>query len=301
MDRANRPSRSPATAVIAALLYVCCVQASAFAAEPRGDDTERAEAKVVEAKAFFKGALYPQAAASYLQAFAISHKPATLFNAARAYEEAKHFPEAIALFNQYLLLPDTPADGKREANERIAHDRAQLAAIADAEAARHSAEAVAPMTETKPPEKQKTAKAEEAKPMPVEATPAGIAPVVEVVPQPRQRSWVDWTLFVGGDALVAIGLLGYAGAVNAVTQANVMDFSLPGAEASYKKTVADARTTRTSSAVIGVIGAGLASWGAWRLWGPVAAKSPDNNQKTASWLVPAVGADGAGVTWAGRF
>jgi tetratricopeptide (TPR) repeat protein len=300
MAQANRQSRSSLAAVVAALVCLCLCRTTAFAAEPRTADTERAEAKVIEAKAFFKSALYPQAAASYLQAFAISHKPATLFNAARAYEEAKHFPEAIALFNQYIELPDTPGDGRREANARIAHDRAQLA-VAD-DAARRPEVTVAPMTDSKPPEVIETKHPPAAtKPLPAEATVSQGAPEVEAAPQPRQKSWLDWAMFASGDTLVAIGLLGYAGAVNSVNQANVMNFSLPGAEASYRKTVADARTARTGAVVVGILGAGLAGWGAWRLWGPVAEKPAANPEKSASWLLPAVSAEGAGVTWAGRF
>ncbi len=102
---------------------------NAGAAEPRADDTERAEAKAIEAKAFFQGGLYPQAANSYMQGFAISHNPATLYNAARAYEEGNLYAEAIALFEQYLKQPGIPPDGLRDAKNRIVTDRKQLRSV----------------------------------------------------------------------------------------------------------------------------------------------------------------------------
>ncbi len=127
MDTINRkPRRFFRRSGLMALCAVGAIASTASAAEPRGDDTERAEAKAIEAKAFFKGGLYPQAANSYLQGFAISHNSATLYNAARAYEQGKLYAEAIALFEQYLQLPDVPPDGQRDARERIAAARAQL-------------------------------------------------------------------------------------------------------------------------------------------------------------------------------
>ena len=138
-----------------ALLFV---HASAHAAEPRADDVERAEAKAIEAKAFFKGGLYPQAANSYMQGFAISHNSATLYNAARAYEEGKLYAEAIALFEQYLQLADVPPDGKRDARDRIAADRVQLRAASvkaagkkpNSDAGKAGSGAAPPQTPSKP-------------------------------------------------------------------------------------------------------------------------------------------------------
>ena len=126
----HQSGRSRWVQLLAVSLCFCLGHTAIWAADARTSDTERAEAKVIEAKAFFKSALYPQAATSYLQAFAISRKPATLFNAARANEEAKLYAEAVALFEQYQQLADAPADGRQDAGERIAHDRAQLAAPA---------------------------------------------------------------------------------------------------------------------------------------------------------------------------
>ena len=97
--------------------------------EPANDEMERADGKLIAGNAFFSSHLYPQAADAYLQSFAARHKPASLFLAARAYEEAKRFAEAIALYEQYLLLADAPAAGKADASERIAGDRTSLKSV----------------------------------------------------------------------------------------------------------------------------------------------------------------------------
>ena len=286
--------------LLAAVLSLCMLHAAAYAAEPRADDMERAEAKVIEAKAFFKGGLFPQAATSYLQAFAISHKPATLFNAARAYEEGKHYAESIALFEQYRQQPDTPADGKREANERIAHDRAQLAAAG--EAAKHVKVPATAPAEVKPPE-----------PKPAETKPAVAAapqaktemkkPAAEtdVKAESTKSNWLDWALFSVGDTLVLVGLLGYAGAISSVNQANTMDFSALNAYDNYNSQIKRARDGRTGAAIIGVVGAGIAGWGAWRLWGPKHDATAPGQDKPVGWLIPTVTPDTAGVAWGGRF
>ncbi len=285
--------------LLAAVLCLSFGHASVWAADARTEETERAEAKVIEAKAFFKSALFAEAAESYLQAFAISHKPATLFNAARAYEEAKVFAKAIALFEQYVQLADTPPDGRREANERIAHDHAALAAAAAAHA-----EPAPAVVEDKP------APAKPAEPAPaaevkVAGEPATKSAETEepkpAAPAPVKSNWLDWALFAGGDTLVVLGLLGWAGAVNNVNQANAMDFSAANAEADYNAKVASARNARSGAVVIAVVGAGLAGWGAWRLWGPGNSTKQETVDKSTSWLLPTVAADGAGVAWGGRF
>ena len=281
--------RSVCAQWVALCLCFSLLHASAWAASP---ETERAEAKVIEAKAFFKSALYQEAATSYLQAYAISKKPATLFNAARAYEEAKLYAKAIALFEQYVQLADTPADGRREANERIAHNHAELVGHLE----------TTTTVPTRPVEVTPPHPTEHAVTKATEAEEAEKAPETKVTAQPegRKSNWLDWALFAGGDTLVIVGLLGYSGAVNSVNQANAMDFSALDAESTYKKQVAAARSTRTGSAILAVVGAGVAGWGAWRLWGPKAA-APDAPAKSSSWLLPTVAPDAAGLAWGGRF
>lgn len=279
---------------LAGTLCFCLCDASVWAAENRASDTERAEAKVIEAKAFFKSALYPRAAESYLQAYAISRKPATLFNAARAYEEAKLLAESIALFEQYQQLADAPPDGRHDAGERIAHDRAQLAVAAT----------TAKPTETAPAPEAKPTDMKAAEPKPevaVTVDKPAVEPDQPSAQPTRKSNWLDWALFAGGDTLVLLGLLGYVGAVNTVNQANAMDFSALGAEANYRSQVTQARTARAGSIVLALVGAGAAGWGAWRLWGPGSDKPAEAEVKSTGWLVPAIAPHAVGVAWGGRF
>lgn len=277
------------------VIVLLCLAPRAHALEPREDEMERAEAKVVEAKAFFKSGLFAEAADSYLRAYAISHKPATLFNAARAYEEAHLYAKAMALFQQYLELADAPKDGIRDAQDRIARDKALLAqgAQTPAEAAKLPENAgEAKTTEAKgekPVETGETAKAGEA------AKPAESVTAAE----PPAR-WLSWTLFIGGDAIAFFSLLGYIGAVSAVNQANAMDFSQLNAEQNYKTQISGAKAGRTG-AVIGLfIGTGLAGWGAWRLWSP--GNNPQAPKSARSlWISPSASPGEAGLVLGGRF
>ncbi len=295
----HQSGRSRWVQLLAVSLCFCLGHTAIWAADARTSDTERAEAKVIEAKAFFKSALYPQAATSYLQAFAISRKPATLFNAARAYEEAKLYAEAVALFEQYQQLADAPADGRQDAGERIAHDRAQLAAPAlvakPAEAAQMPE---AKTVEAKPAGRQAVdVKPSEA----VSPTDQPAEGVDRALPPSKPSNWVSWALFAGGDTLAVVGLLGYLGAINTVNQANAMDFSALGAEADYKSRVSQAHTARGGAIVAAAVGAGLAGWGAWRLWGPGSNKPAEAEAKSTSWLAPSLAPNTATITWGGRF
>lgn len=303
-----------------AALFACLTVASASApmparaAEPRADDLERAEAKALEAKAFFKSQLFPQAAASYMQAYAISHKPATLFNAARSYEEAGLHAEAVALFEQYRQLPDVPADGRKDADERIARNRVAIqqrknptAPATPTAPQRPAPGASAPASD--PPEGPETGSA-----TPQGAAPEATAPTegsttatTPVPPSDPPSKALSWGLFAGGDVILVLGLLAYSGSVSAVTNANNMDFSQLGAEASYKSAISTARGTRNFSIGTMIVGAGLAGWGAWRLWGP-SSSSTTSDAGTASrttssraWLTPLAGMGTTGVAVEGRF
>ena len=99
--------------------------------------------------------------------------------------------------------------------------------------------------------------------------------------------------------ILLVGLLGYGGAVGAVNSANAADFSALGAEAKYKADIATAKSTRNFSVGALLVGAGLAGWGAWRLWGPSSRSAPATT--SAAWVTPMAGTDTTGVTVGGRF
>lgn len=101
-------------------------------------ELRKAEAAATEAKVFFKAGLYEKASAKFMEAFAISHRPSLMYNAARAYEEGLNYREAVALLKHYKELPDVGEDGRRDASERIARMESALAGQANDEAARRA-------------------------------------------------------------------------------------------------------------------------------------------------------------------
>ncbi|MFZ4580096.1 MAG: hypothetical protein ACOYOB_17055 [Myxococcota bacterium] len=77
-----------------------------------------AEAFATRAKELFKARDFQRSAKMFMQAYALSHEPALVYNAARAYEEAGMAGDAASLFRLYISLTDD-ADGILEARERV--------------------------------------------------------------------------------------------------------------------------------------------------------------------------------------
>lgn len=282
------------------LAFVCRPLA---AAEPSSTDMERAEAKAIEAKAFFQSGLFARAADGFMQAFAISKKPEMMFNAARAYEEAAMRAEAIALFEQYCKLADATDGGRKDAREHTARQRGILNGTATPVKATETATKPAeipvktmpapppPPAVTKP---VRTAPAQVAVP-PVK-TPSGIAAAEP--PAPTRSKTVTICLLVGGGLLVLGALAGWSDSVKQMNSANSMDFSVANAQQSYNSRVTAARDQRTSDIYAGLVGAGLAGWGAWRMWGPEPRATPTANN---TWLAPTLSATTAGMALGGSF
>ncbi len=103
-------------------IAVCCVMVTPAHAAPGGKATT---ASITEAEAYaeraverFKAKDFEVAAKLFMQAYARSHSPALVFNAARAYEEAGKSGDASSLFKLYITISDD-ADGIVNARERI--------------------------------------------------------------------------------------------------------------------------------------------------------------------------------------
>jgi hypothetical protein len=80
---------------------------------------QEAQALASAAKDQFKAKNFEAAAKLFMQAYARSHTPSLVFNAARAYEEAGKNGDAVGLFKLYITLTDD-ADGIMEARQHIA-------------------------------------------------------------------------------------------------------------------------------------------------------------------------------------
>ncbi len=124
-----RPLRAIFAVLLVAAMLLPSVPRVAVAA-PDAAAIAAAEAKATEAKAFFKAGLFPRAAERFMEAYALSKRPALVYNAARAYEEGQLRAEAIALFKLYEGLQDASAEGRKEARERRERLESELAKIA---------------------------------------------------------------------------------------------------------------------------------------------------------------------------
>jgi hypothetical protein len=86
----------------------------------KGPAASNAEAEALATKAVerFKAKDFDAAAKLFMQAYAKSHTPALVFNAARAYEDAGKAGDAASLFKLYITISED-ADGILDARERI--------------------------------------------------------------------------------------------------------------------------------------------------------------------------------------
>lgn len=287
-----QPSRASARPRLGRVIawFVACLLATPSAwAQPRTADLERAEAKAIEAKAFFKSGLFARAADGFMQAYAISHRSEMMFNAARSYEEAQMPAESIALFEQYVKLPDTTEDGRRDAGQRILRQRKAM-----------ESKGLTPPPVPKPEPKPEPRVEPKPEPQPdPRHEKAQVAPVpVIVAPQskpPERNRFVSWSLLGGGSLLTLIALGGYGDARTQVDKANQMDFGVANAATVYELSVQKARGQRNVDIFLGLVGVGLAGWGAWRLWGP------PPKAEAATWVAPTLGSQGTGLAVGGRF
>ena len=269
----------------ACALWTLCLLSSIAAAQPASNaDLERAEAKAIEAKVFFKGGLYAEAATGFMQAFAISRRPDMMFNAARAYEQAGMAAQAVALFEQYQQLTDAPAQGKKDAALRIAQLNAVLQARRAATAAPETG--VSPTT-------PRPAQPPAADPVQAPVQVPVQVPVQAALPQPTHtrvdpaaprpsKAW-SITLAAGGGTLVLVGLLSWSAAVNQIDTANKMDFAAVNAQTSYTTSVQQAKSTRAFGIGSSLVGIGLGVWGGWRLWH---APAHESKAKASAVLTP---------------
>ncbi len=133
--RGSAPRHHDATGLVALITCVALglAAAPAHAADPAA--VRRAEAIATEAKFLFKQKAYEDAAARFFEAYTLVNKPALLFNAARAYEEAGNIDRAAALFRAYIDFAGVGADGKAEASKRLAPLEKTLAERQAADAA----------------------------------------------------------------------------------------------------------------------------------------------------------------------
>lgn len=298
-----RSQRTTFAALAALLTCLTSAVPSATLAAPSSGDRKLAESKALEAKVYFKRGLFREAAEAFMEAYSLSLAPDMMFNAARAYQEAKLPERALALFETYLTLDGVTDEGKADARSRIAALQASSAPAEPQPVAKPEAPAAKPVPAAPSP-------------APVSPSPAPAPPASAAMPKPSPplasvsagapADKLGWGLLIGGGVLLGLGGLSYSAAVNQANQANELPLANAADAKAYNASFDEAQNARGAAAVLAVAGTGLAAWGAWRLWLRGPAKGAEN-AAASLWVAPVppigaqAGAASAGIAFGGRF
>ncbi|MCX6781378.1 MAG: hypothetical protein NT003_04695 [Candidatus Magasanikbacteria bacterium] len=288
------------------LLSVFVATSPVFAQQPVVDETaykptvqdmKRSEQLKVQAKELFYKNEFEAASVAFFEAYKLSRRPALLFNAARAKEQARMFADAKKLFETYKLLPDATAQGSKEADEHLALIEQQLA----------------PLPQLMPPlptilKTQETVPKPKIVPLKPEHASSGVvvepsvAPTTTVEYNPalagtdgfranRLLTWQSGTavaaLAVGG-AMMIIGMYGSRTA-NQIAITNQDDIL------KYKSKYGSAQVEWYTGLGLGAVGLGMGIWAGWEAAHPAQQKWPTH-------VVPTVdGQGGFGAAVTGNF
>ena len=265
----QQPCRALAACAFVAMSLALAHPAPAAAAPV---EAETAAQLAVES---FRAGDFEVAAKLFMQAYAKSHKPEAVFNAARAYENAGKRGDAAGLFRLYLSLTTDPAG--------VAEARKHLAAL-----------------ETDPaPKPVQAPKSVVLVDKPAVAPSAAQPPLLVAKPADVQAPspTLGYVLVASGAALAATGL--GLGIWAAVDKADLQQQVALDAKSGLVERVSYSAATQRNSAiftrsiwagVLGGVGVAAAATGGWQLW-----HSPSSGAKAA--LVPVPG----GASLAVRF
>jgi tetratricopeptide (TPR) repeat protein len=209
------------------------------------NDKVKAQDIATRAKEDFAAGRFEAAAEKYLEAYTLSRKPATLFNAARAKQEAKKFAEARELFRIYKTLPKVGLDGYQEAEKRIAQCEAELEKI-------EAAKLGPPPIIVEIPKD----------PTPVDVAVEVTKVVVDDGPQSvvfEPRKLISWQSGAS-IALLGTGIGLMASGASATSDANKLPFSTAAEEVAYHEAFSSARTRWGIGLGLTAVGAGVAVW-----------------------------------------
>lgn len=266
-----------------------------------------AEVLATRAKALFHAKSYAQAADLYLAAYAKSHVPLMLFNAARATEEAGNLAEARALFLEYARLEAiTPAE-RKDALRRADDLRLRL----DQQAPPPGGPAPKPKPEpaadpATPPAASEPAKAAPAQPAPApepakrddadKSGPAATPPVAVHSDRPQHApSRAPVWQIVGAATATAASVTLWWIANDKSHQANGIDVRDQASKQNYLTLADSARDWQKAAIGAGAVAGALAVWAI-----AAGVASPKSNSSAVQWLpvqwLPVVQPGGAGLT-----
>lgn len=231
---------------IAALLSLSTFTTRPLLAKPAAKQTleekrlEEAKKHFKQAKEFYSKGEFIKAAAAFMIAYSKSNEPATLFNAARAYQHAGMFEQAIPLFEEYLTRSDATEDGKKDARKYIEDMKAELEKRKN----------------PPPPDPPKVT-------LPLAPTPTTPEP-----PPPAPTKILPWVL-IGAGSLVAlgstVGLLSAESEFQAINGSE-LDWAAPDVEKIYAERAASASQMRLFSGIGLGVGIATAGIGVWQLF-----------------------------------
>ncbi len=274
-----------------------------WADQPSVEALSNAEALATEAKVYFRTKQFDKAADKFLQAFGISKRPALVYNAARAYEEAGKHEQAVSMFEHYGTLDDVDDKGRRDAKSRvkklrkaIAHDKAKAAHEAQA-AAKANAAKRARATQRARVARAKTASAGKQRKAGTgkgnsrsTATPkryktSGTVAVAD-------RVFPLWSSITAGSLMLFSGAA-YANAYRLASKLPASDVIDEQTQTQYQQNKGNARTWQLVAISSLAVGAGIGAWAGYK-W-----LRGSRTQTKGAWLMPAIGR--GGITLHGRF
>jgi tetratricopeptide (TPR) repeat protein len=192
MTPTNRPLRSfrRVGAAIGVAIALSLASAPSRAAPPKSEVEQLAS----EAYAQQAAGKYPEAIATYMKAYELSHAGAILFNIAMIYDRRlDEHALAIEFFRRYLQAPDAEAEFVKVATERVS----ALKHEADEESARRKA--------PPPPEPPTTAPEAPAAPSSAQDAAPPPPPRKESAERAGAGTWRATSLVVGGVGLASLG------------------------------------------------------------------------------------------------
>ena len=257
----------------ASVLFICLIvvtSARPAGAGPTDGELRRAEALATEARAFFKGGVFRDAASKFMEAFALSKRPSLVYNAARAYEEAKALNKARALFKLYLSLGSVDASGQKAAETHLKSIEATLdkRKLAEELAARRraalKAKREAAALKAKREADARRAKRDKARRAERRLTANKLQPSVTAVQTPTRTLSLPWTASAAGCALVS--LTAYGLAYHYATKMPLSDVNDVGSADDYRANRTLRGVWQGVSIGAAVASVGLAGWTAWTWW-----------------------------------
>ena len=242
------------------IVFVILVYApNAFAKKISRATIAKAEALDGRAKVMYKAGEYQKASELFWEAYALTRQPATLFNAARAYQKNGSHRAAIITVHNYISLKDATEEGKASAKKHIKDIEKQQAEIKQKEQAAIASKKAAEALRIKQAKKAKEAR------------------LLKIKQQQQQKLALKKTLKDGKVDVLTYSLYGVSalligggtyGVINAHSQAKnlkAMKLDDPGEDKYYLTEIDNAMTQERVTIGIIVVGGAVFTWATYRL------------------------------------